>query len=77
MYDYFLDYIIWKSYLAFGLCNSEVFFKCVMDYIIWKLVYGGNKKDKNVFSCCVWRWQKKIWRCRKKWSLKGGGFIKG
>ena len=48
-----------------------------MDYIIWKLVYGGNKKDKNVFSCCVWRWQKKIWRCRKKWSLKGGGFIKG
>jgi len=29
---------------------------------------GWHKKDKNVFSFCVWRCQKKIWRCRKKQS---------
>ena len=27
MYDYFLDYMIQNSYLAFGLCNLEVFFQ--------------------------------------------------
>jgi len=27
MHDYFLDYIIRKSYLAYGLCNPEVFFQ--------------------------------------------------
>ena len=30
---------------------------------------GWHKKDKNVFSSCIWRWQKRIWRCRKKQSL--------
>jgi len=31
-------------------------------------VMGVTKKDKNVFSYCGWRSQKKIWRCRKKQS---------
>ena len=48
MHDYFLDYIIRKSFFkcVFGLHNPEV--------ILW----GWHKKDKNVFSCWqkIWRW---------------------
>ena len=54
-----MDYVIWKSFFKWvsELHNPET--------TLWK----WHKKDKNVFSCCVWRWQKKIWRCRKKQSV--------
>jgi len=54
MHDYFPDYIIHKSYLASGLCNPEVFFKCIPDYIIRKLVYGGDTKRIKMYFHVVY-----------------------
>ena len=70
MHYYFSDYIIRKSYLTSGLCNSEVFFKCLSDYIIHKLVYGGEKMIKMYFHI-VYGGDRRIYEGVGKNSLRG------